>query len=130
MDPVYLLPTGEINLNVFDIITFQDILVSNTGKCKAASLSTYRSALYNYLKTQARTIPAHFGDELKDFFSGLKRVNARGRQSGGVKDSGKKSLKYSKYVELCKAAMKLEDQHLTHLFLVLSWSLMCRSNST
>jgi hypothetical protein len=47
MDPVYFLPTGEINLNVFDILTFQDILVSkyNTGNCKAASLSTYRSAL-------------------------------------------------------------------------------------
>ena len=46
----YLYENGEVNLNVFTEVDFEDFLVwkYNTGKIKAKSLSAYRSAIKNY----------------------------------------------------------------------------------
>ncbi len=43
---------------------------------------------------------------------------------------GKKALKYSSYEVLCKESLLIPDGGFTHLFLIMTWNLMCRSKST
>ena len=62
---------------------------------------------------------------------GIKKIIAKEKQSGGGKPcTGKRPLSFLMYEKLCDYSLLLPDCGFTHLFLVMSWSLMCRSNST
>ncbi|ETV72560.1 hypothetical protein H257_12326 [Aphanomyces astaci] len=51
-------------------------------------------------------------------------------QTGTIKPGGKQPLRYHQYQELCRASLTKLGAGFTHLFLTLSWNLMCRSRST
>ena len=47
-----------------------------------------------------------------------------------IKMSGKRPMGYTMYQTLCLESLKLDDGGFCHLFLTLTWNLMCRSIST
>ena len=61
---------------------------------------------------------------------GIKKIIAKDYQCGGKRYTGKRPLTFLVYEKLCELSMLLPDGGFTHLFLIMSWNLMCRSNST
>ncbi|ETV78719.1 hypothetical protein H257_07565 [Aphanomyces astaci] len=47
-----------------------------------------------------------------------------------LKDSGKRQLGFSMYEALCQESLKTSDSGFVHLYLVISWNMMARSEST
>ena len=52
------------------------------------------------------------------------------KQSDTKGEAGKVPLTYNVYEKLCRISLNLPDGGFTHLFLILTWNLMCRSKST
>lgn len=92
-------------------------------------MSGYRSAIKSLYRTKRLALPAEYADDMRTFYSGLKRIEATTIQSGGAKESGKIPLKYSDYQDLCMQSLTLNDKGFSHLFLTTQWNLMCRSKS-
>ena len=55
---------------------------------------------------------------------------ARELQHGGKKHTGKQPLTFSKFEWLAEKSLLLPDGGFTQLFLIMTWNLMCRSQST
>ena len=55
---------------------------------------------------------------------------AKSNQESDERGTGKIPLKYAVYEKLCRLSLSLPDGGFTHLFLILTWNLMCRSKST
>jgi hypothetical protein len=66
---------------------------------------------------------------MKQFFSGIKRLEADQFQSSSPKNSGKQPLTYSLYKDLCGSTLSRNDNGFSHLVLTTQWNLMCRSAS-
>ncbi len=64
-------------------------------------------------------VPTEYLDEMKTFYSGIKRIDADNVQSCSAKDTGKIPLSYSDYVSLCRATLSLDDGGFAHLFLTM-----------
>ncbi|RHZ01932.1 hypothetical protein DYB37_013815, partial [Aphanomyces astaci] len=60
----------------------------------------------------------------------LYKYKDAGTQAGAIKPGTKQPLRHHQYIELCMASLVKLDGGFTHLFLILSWNLMCRSRST
>ncbi|OWZ04406.1 hypothetical protein PHMEG_00023699, partial [Phytophthora megakarya] len=78
---------------------------------------------------QRRALPAEYTDEMKKFFTGLKRIEATRNQTGAgeAKMAGKMALPYTSYAHASKETLLLSDGDFSHLFLTLQWNLTCRS---
>ena len=124
---------GDIDLTAFTPSLFENFLISrlnNPGKKVAIStLSGYRSAIKDLYRRKRIPLPAEYGDDMKTFFSGMKRIQTRNVQSGSARNSGKLPLSEHLYKRLCLETMRTEDNGFSHLFLVTQWNLMCRSKS-
>ena len=136
---------GSIDLGVFtyDLFTQFIFFKYQSKKAKPGTLASYRSAMKDYYKRKNVPLPPGYDDDVKSIFqgnsehrphliktTGIRRRYAAETQSGSIKDSGKRPLKYRQYQELCSKSLRLFDSGFTHLFLVLTWNLMCRSKST
>ncbi|RHZ02575.1 hypothetical protein DYB31_013762, partial [Aphanomyces astaci] len=55
---------------------------------------------------------------------------AQNLQNGSKKFTGKRPMSFSVFEHLCAASLGLPDCGFTHIYLVLSWNLMCRAEST
>ncbi|RLO00988.1 hypothetical protein DYB28_004928 [Aphanomyces astaci] len=124
----YSLDLSEFSYN--DFLDFLVWTVRNKPAIQPGTLSSYRSAIKNLYKDHNLAIPDEFGDDMKEVFSGLRKTIAQGLQSGRLKDSGKRALSWSTFQRLCTDSLLLGDGGFTHLFLILTWNLMCRSQST
>ncbi|KAH9103827.1 hypothetical protein AeMF1_019931, partial [Aphanomyces euteiches] len=125
-------PKGEINLERFkyeDFLAFIEWTIQNTNN-KPGTLCGYRSALRDWYKQKKAPYPVEFDDDMKEIFQGIRRVHAESKQTGDMRDVGKKPLGFSTYSMACKNSLVLLDGGFAHLFLTLTWNLMCRSNST
>ncbi|KAF0735077.1 hypothetical protein Ae201684_008290 [Aphanomyces euteiches] len=56
--------------------------------------------------------------------------SARDLQNGDKMYTGKRPMTFSLFGQLCSSSLALDDRGFTHLYLILSWNLMCRSKST
>ncbi|KAH9150884.1 hypothetical protein AeRB84_006369 [Aphanomyces euteiches] len=125
-------PDGEINLESFkyeDFLAFIEWTIQNTSN-KPGTLCGYRSALRDYYKQKKIPYPVEFEDDMKEIFQGIRRVHAEATQNGDIRDVGKKPLGFSTYSLACKNSLVLLDGGFAHLYLTLTWNLMCRSIST
>ena len=124
---------GEINLEVFTAAHFEAFLLSKVNdqdnQVKVGTLSGYRSAIKDLYRRRKISLPDEYQEDMKVFFSGLKRMETDHLQSTSAKTSGKIPLSYSDYMELCRETLSLEDGGFAHLFLTTQWNLMCRSKS-
>ncbi|KAG9414613.1 hypothetical protein AC1031_021981 [Aphanomyces cochlioides] len=84
----------------------------------------------NFYKDNNVKLPEGFDLDMRDVFSGINRSIANELQHGSKTDSGKRPLSYSKFLQLCDKSLLLNDGGFTHLFLTMTWNLMCRSQST
>ncbi|KAG9415615.1 hypothetical protein AC1031_021996 [Aphanomyces cochlioides] len=122
-----------LNLEVFSYQDFLDFLqwtVRNRKTIVGSTLSGYRSAMKNFYKDNNVKLPEGFDLDMRDVFSGINRSIANELQHGSKTDSGKRPLSYSKFLQLCDKSLLLNDGGFAHLFLTMTWNLMCRSQST
>ncbi|RHY51693.1 hypothetical protein DYB30_013928, partial [Aphanomyces astaci] len=123
---------GSINLELFGYGDFTEFVLhkyKNSG-VTLSTLSGYRSALKDYYNKQNVPLPNGFGTDATVIYQGIRRLCASETQAGAIKSGTKQPLRHHQYLELCKASLSKMDAGFTHLFLVLSWNLMCRSRST
>jgi integrase len=99
----------------------------NTGY---SNLNLYRAAIKYLFTVQSEPVPVWWVDGQKEFFAGLRRLEAQERQKGTRKlIPGKNALEFGAYARV--AAMLLENgDSFTHLYMILTWNLMCRSSET
>jgi hypothetical protein len=133
---------GEVELDLHAVSQNPNIFFSYLLSLKAKGLSGLvapvatlrgnRSALLCHLKDKGHDVSAEFKTKVSDFFKGRKRMEAREKQSG-LRDAlpeGMDPLRFSVYHALAKQFMSQESDPFPHVYLVLSWNLMCRSVST
>ncbi|KAH9111512.1 hypothetical protein LEN26_008750 [Aphanomyces euteiches] len=121
-----------INLSVFQYLDFLEFIewTVRNKKVEVGTISSYRSALKSLYKDQKVALPEEYGDDMKEVFSGLKKTIADDLQSGDKGSSGKRPLTFSKFQTFSERSLMLHDGGFTHLFLIFTWNLMCRSKST
>ncbi|KAG3094196.1 hypothetical protein PI124_g9537 [Phytophthora idaei] len=118
-----------LNLAEFSPAFFEHFLVYKRGVAKSATLSGYRSAIKDLYRLKRIVLPVEYGDDMKQLFSGIKRLEAERNQCSSPKNSGKQPLTFSLYKELCSSTLTRGDGGFSHLFLTTQWNLMCRSVS-
>ncbi|KAJ0398878.1 hypothetical protein ATCC90586_009809 [Pythium insidiosum] len=123
---------GIVDVTVFTPRLFEDFLLAklNSKTIKVSTLGGYRSAVRDLYRRKRLQLPAEYQDDMKTFFSGMKRTETSERQAGDcITKPGKEPLAYSLYETLCAKTLVLSDGCFAHLFLTTQWNLMCRSNS-
>jgi hypothetical protein len=78
-------------------------------------------------------MPPQFGVELTLFYKGLKRqLVTDARSSGMVVKEGKEPFSFALYRILCHGLLQgnKKEHSFAHVFLILSWNLMCRAGNT
>ena len=88
--------------------------------------------------TDANLEPPEFLDcrEVKKFFQGVRREEQQDRHEGKrARTPGKKPLSFTVYRVICMSILQSDftqhrDRLFVHCFLILSWNLMCRGDST
>lgn len=101
------------------------------GKLKSASTPDgYRSALVYYFYKKHKTLPREITVDLQKFVKGIKSKIAEGRRSGEYRATeGRDVLSFETLVDICRAT--IADEYTDgHLFLLFSWALTCRSDTT
>lgn len=97
-----------------------------------ASYGGIRSALMDLYRCSGCEMSDEFAKDLTTFMGGIKREVIRERISKGlVFDEGKRPMSYEVYKHLCESLSKSDDIEdiFCHLFLVLEWNLMARSEN-
>jgi hypothetical protein len=125
----FFFASGEPNPHIFKPKDFEAFLLANRSELKAVTLGGYRSAIKDLYRRYKIPVPVEYGEGMKTLFSGIKRIQAEHDQSGGTRNSGKRTLTCSHYEALCNAMVKRNDGGFAHLFLTIQWNLMCRSKS-
>jgi hypothetical protein len=98
-------------------------------KLGMSGMSTHRSALYNMFRDFEVTMPRVLESELKTYFKGLKRRNAKDLAEGGGRVKvGKDPLDHSLYRWLCKQLLRSAKSEAIFSLTVLTlcWNLMAR----
>lgn len=124
----------EINLELFTPDHFHQYLVSlKTRDGRDPGVQVYngaRSALKNMYRKKEMPLPERFVIPNEIFFRGLKRKHAKEKQDGERKlHEGKSAMPFKLYERLCKEMLK-SGNAFAHLYLILSWNLMCRTDNT
>ncbi|EGZ22321.1 hypothetical protein PHYSODRAFT_490612 [Phytophthora sojae] len=119
----------DTNLSEFTPSVFERFLMFKSASVKTATLSGYRSAIKDLYRVKHVALPPEYGDDMKQLFSGMKRMEADQDQTSTPKKLGKQPLTYSLYKELCNSTLVAGDGGFSHLFLTSQWNLMCRSMS-
>ena len=125
---------------VESFLTSQIYRVGEDGKTNTgvgiSRLKTYRSAIRFLLQKQKVPDFEKFIESLKQFYSGLKRVDAQRRRNGetmAAVTEGKEALPFEVYCTLenrLLGSTKNERYLWAHCYASLSWNLMCRCNNT
>ncbi|ETM98479.1 hypothetical protein PPTG_24613 [Phytophthora nicotianae INRA-310] len=71
----------------------------NGRKLKVSPLSGYRSAVKDMYRPKRLPLPVAYQDDMKTFFTGLKRVEADNDQEGRGRHTGNDPLTFSLYLE-------------------------------
>ena len=94
------------------------------------TFSTVRSALRNLYRESRLQMPGSMTTENEIFFRGLKREHAEEKQQGLRRmTEGKDPMPYNLYIELCRTMLS-EGNIFGHIYMRLSWILMCRTDNT
>ncbi|RQM20763.1 hypothetical protein B5M09_010269 [Aphanomyces astaci] len=128
--PELLMPSTEhegrmtLDLRVFAYENFLEFIVWTVRErdIGLGALSGYRSAVKSLYIDQGIALPEPYDGDMKSVAQNL--------QNGSKEFTGKRPMSFSVFEHLCAASMGLPDCGFTHLYLVLSWNLMCRSKST
>jgi hypothetical protein len=103
-----------------------------------STADTYKNSLvFHYRELAAANpaaricMPAELNVALKGFVKGIANIIADKRRSGEYKPTeGRDALDFTMFTEFCEAAVVERRYFQGHLYFVLSWNLICRSDST
>ena len=101
-----------------------------------ASHSVYgvaKSALKWFYGQHGQRFDHAFEERLKNTLKGAKKARAQLKEKGEVKmEEGKEALSFELYSTIAKHLFESDNKNapFAHLFLLLSWNLMCRSSTT
>ncbi|KAG6965689.1 hypothetical protein JG688_00007091 [Phytophthora aleatoria] len=101
--------SGDINLVEFTPGYIEKFLVYKRRGARTATLGGYRSAIKDLYRLKRIALPVEYGDDMKQLFSGMKRLEAELNQSSTPKTSGKQPRTDSLYNELCESTLMLCD---------------------
>ncbi|KAG2866592.1 hypothetical protein PC113_g2670 [Phytophthora cactorum] len=93
--------SDDLNLAEFTPAFFEQFLVYKRDMAKSATLTEYRSAIKDLCRLKRIVLPVEYGDDMKQLYSGIKRLEAEQNQSSSPKNSNKQPLTFSLYKELC-----------------------------
>ncbi len=101
------------------------------GQWKAAStVEGYRSALIHYFESKKLSVPTILRGDVLTFVKGLKRTIASARRDGTYKESeGMDCLEFRSFAHICSLTAS-SNQPDAHAFLLLTWNLICRADTT
>ncbi|KAG3089127.1 hypothetical protein PC121_g4325 [Phytophthora cactorum] len=92
--------SDDLNLAEFTPAFFEQFLVYKRDMAKSATLTEYRSAIKDLCRLKRIVLPVEYGDDMKQLYSGIKRLEAEQNQSSSPKNSNKQPLTFSLYKEL------------------------------
>lgn len=94
------------------------------------TLSGFRKGLFNLFVESRIAMPAQFSADIKHFFIGLKRRDAREKAQGLRKNTeGKLPIPFSVYVKLIEKFIE-EGKFFEASYASLTWNLICRTDNT
>lgn len=94
------------------------------------SIAQYRKSLFNIFVENGVVPSSEFVGDIKMFFKGLKRLDAREKASGvRAQTEGKKAMPFAVYVRLQEQFYK-EGKFFEMAYTSLTWNLMCRTDNT
>lgn len=101
------------------------------GKWKAAStVDGYRSALLYYFTSRGLAVPTILQGDIMEFIKGLKRTIADARRDGTYKENeGMDCLDFIAFSHICQLVAS-SSEYEAHAFLLLTWNLICRADTT
>ena len=128
-----LFDENELQLDRIEPSHFQLYLASlekkGGEKPSFNSYSQARSALNSLFRDKGLPLPQTLADANEIFFRGLKRQHAQEKQLGIRKiEEGKSPIPFPFYKILAKYLMMRNT--FAHLYLVITWNLMCRTDNT
>lgn len=110
---------------------FEDQAKHSNGQWKAAStVDGYRSALLHYFTSRHLPVPSILQGDILLFVKGLKRTIADARRDGTYKETeGMDCLDFVAFSLVCR--LTAASNHFdAHAFLLLTWNLICRADTT
>ncbi|ETV64558.1 hypothetical protein H257_18562 [Aphanomyces astaci] len=109
-----------LDLRVFAYENFLELIVwtDRERDVGLGALNGYRSAVKSLYIDQGVALPEPYDGDMKNL------------QNGSKEFTGKRPMSLSMLEHLRAASMGLPDCGFTHLYLVITWNLMCRSKST
>ena len=122
---------SKLTFNVFS----HYLTTRKNKKGKYLSKGAYsgiRSALMHMYRMSGEEMNAGFRKDLGQFISGMKRVVTKAKlEEGASLDEGKKPMSFDVYKKMCDLLLRDggEDAAFAHLFLILEWNLMARSEN-
>lgn len=102
-----------------------------TTGCGYATLNGHKSAFLDMWRSLSSTaVSTEWKEKFKQFFKGLKRIDAQEKRAGQRKvKEGKDPLPYLLYKWVCKQFL-IDGDAFAHAYATLTWNLMCRTNNT
>ncbi len=95
-----------------------------------SSYNTARSAIRQLFVRYNLRVPDDYQQETASLLAGVKRTNAKRKQAGETKIvEGKSAMSFQLYCMIARELLRCGDVF-SHLFLVVSWNLMCRASNT
>ena len=122
------------NFQIENFFLFINSLNKKNGEAFTFSgLSGYRASLFHLFKHFKEKLNESSEELMKDFFKGLKRTLNRELHNGVIQaHQGKRPLRFNLLCFLCRFMMNENLRYFSFLrtFILITWNLMCRANST
>jgi hypothetical protein len=121
---------GELILNQMSIRMFQEFLIYEAEDVGISRLKLYRSSLFHLYIEREQLVPEELKKQLTAFYQGLGRIQASQKVKGTRKlKEGKSPLPFKLY-QWIAAKLFESGETFAHLYLIISWNLMCRTVNT
>ncbi|RLN84700.1 hypothetical protein BBJ28_00027031 [Nothophytophthora sp. Chile5] len=111
----FLDASGEIIGTQFTPAYFDEFLARKRTSVTVSTLNGNRSAMLDLYNRQRVPLPDDYDQDMAYLFSGMQREQTTHDQTSGAGTSGKESLPYSLYKELCEKTLVRSDGGLMHL---------------
>jgi hypothetical protein len=123
---------GKVQMSCITLTIVKEFLLERyqKTKCTKTNIGRYRSAIRFLFLNETGNVPPWWEKGLALFMKGLANIEADERQRGIRQlQEGKTAMQFMTYQKMAELMMFSGDVF-SHLYLTLTWNLMCRSSST
>jgi integrase len=122
----------KINMHMVSLPIIKEFLLERykSTNCTKTNIGRYKAAIRFLFLNETGSVPQWWEKGLALFMKGLANIEADERQRGiRSLQEGKMPLQFGTYQKISELMMFSGDTF-AHLYLLLTWNLMCRTNST